>query len=83
MTNYILAHSCAKTLAQKFNMKSRAQVFQKFGPLLAPNDEVQNVMESGKKKKRVIALALPSSYKMKIRDFKISKQIKDPMMVMN
>jgi len=33
-----LRPSCAKTLARKFNLNSRAQVFKKFGPLLSFKD---------------------------------------------
>lgn len=36
--NHFLIHSCAKTLAQKWKLKSRRSVFQKFGPLLSPQD---------------------------------------------
>jgi hypothetical protein len=37
--NFILKHSCAKTLARKLNLKSRAKVFSKFGNLLtSPNE---------------------------------------------
>jgi hypothetical protein len=32
--NFILRHSCAKTLARKFRLRSRAGAFKKFGPLL-------------------------------------------------
>lgn len=31
---FILQHSCAKTLARKFRLRSRYKVFRKFGPLL-------------------------------------------------
>lgn len=37
LINYILHHSCAKTLARKFNLISRAAVFKKFGRLLTAN----------------------------------------------
>jgi hypothetical protein len=29
--NFILRHSCAKTLARKFNLRTRAKVFEKLG----------------------------------------------------
>jgi hypothetical protein len=32
--NFVLKHSCAKTLARKFRLRSRAKVFAKFGPNL-------------------------------------------------
>lgn len=40
LINFILKHSCAKTLARKFRLKSRAGAFHKFGPRLATNDPV-------------------------------------------
>ena len=33
--NYFIHHSCAKTLARKFNLKTRASVFKKFGRYLS------------------------------------------------
>ncbi len=33
--NFFLVHSCAKTLARKFNLPSRAAAFHKFGPTLS------------------------------------------------
>jgi hypothetical protein len=38
---FILKHSCAKTLARKLNLKSRAKVFSKFGILLTSPNEPQ------------------------------------------
>lgn len=43
IVNYILAHSCAKTLARKLNLPSRAAVFQKFARGLAPRDEITGI----------------------------------------
>lgn len=34
IVNLFLHHSCAKTLARKFNLTNRAQAFQKFGRYL-------------------------------------------------
>jgi group II intron reverse transcriptase/maturase len=38
IVNFILRHSCAKTLARKFNLRSRAKVFAKFGKNLTTNN---------------------------------------------
>ena len=38
IVNFILRHSCAKTLARKFNLRSRAKVFAKFGKNLTINN---------------------------------------------
>jgi hypothetical protein len=32
--NFVLKHSCAKTLARKFRLRSRYKVIKKFGPTL-------------------------------------------------
>ena len=37
--NYILKHSCAKTLARKFRLRSRKKVFEKFGKTLSSTEE--------------------------------------------
>lgn len=34
--NFILKHSCAKTLGRKFRLGSRSKVFREFGPDLTP-----------------------------------------------
>lgn len=39
LIHYILLHSCAKTLARKYNLRSRAQAFKKFGKLLSITNE--------------------------------------------
>jgi group II intron reverse transcriptase/maturase len=49
--NFILRHSCAKTLARKFNLRSRAGAFKNFGKLLNTKD------------KPIIGLALETNYK--------------------
>lgn len=70
---FILRHSCAKTLARKFRLKSRAGAFKKFGK----NLEV--VVEKGKTK-RSYKLAIPETLK-KTRTFKINKsEFLDPML---
>ena len=48
--NYILKHSCAKTLARKFRLGSRAGAFKKFGSNL------------GTEGKNSVALKIPTSY---------------------
>ena len=52
----ILLHSCAKTLAQKFRLSSRAKVFERFGPYLATKDAIP------------VGLYIPSTFK-KTRQF--------------
>lgn len=37
--NFILRHSCAKTLARKLNLGSRGKVFAKFGSELATKEK--------------------------------------------
>lgn len=37
--NFILRHSCAKTLARKLNLGSRGKVFAKFGQNLATKEK--------------------------------------------
>jgi hypothetical protein len=49
--NYILRHSCAKTLARKFRLGSRAAVFKKFGKHLTTKGEPY------------ISLRIPDNYK--------------------
>lgn len=36
VVNFMLVHSCAKTLALKFKLGSRKEVFKKFGKYLSP-----------------------------------------------
>lgn len=50
--NFVLKHSCAKTLARKFRLRSRHKTFRKFGPNLTYNDQ-----RSGKS----ISLQIPRS----------------------
>jgi hypothetical protein len=39
IVNFILKHSCAKTLARKYNLRSRYKVFAKFGKILTTEKE--------------------------------------------
>ena len=39
IVNFILKHSCAKTLARKYNLKTRSKTFAKFGKLLTSTEE--------------------------------------------
>jgi len=39
ITNFILRHSCAKTLARKLNLRSRAKVFARFGKDLSTKND--------------------------------------------
>ena len=67
-----MRHSCAKTLARKYNLFSRAQVFKKFGKNLAPKDELSEPTsqkeEKKKKKVKTIEFYCPTNYKKK-REF--------------
>lgn len=73
---YILRHSCAKTLARKFNLKNRAGAFKKFGKNLAITLEKKGIPKTYK-------LDIPESFK-NIREFKTSNgDYKDPLMVLN
>lgn len=68
--NYILKHSCAKTLARKFRLGSRAGAFKKFG------------FKLGTKEKNAISLNIPLSYK-KLKKFNISMDYFDPLKYLN
>lgn len=61
--SYILRHSCAKTLARKFNLKTRAGAFKMFGR------DLQVTVEGKKKTKKTYKLAIPKSLN-KNRTFK-------------
>lgn len=86
MIRYTLLHSCAKTLARKFNLGSRAAVFQKFGKSLTPKDEISEMEKQStkySKKRKLIEFFLPSTGK-KSRQFKAGKgPTPDPLKVMN
>lgn len=74
LVNFTLLHSCAKTLARKLNLGSRAAVFSKFGKGLTPKDaltEAEEATAKRRKKPKLISFYLPKSYKKKARDFKI------------
>ena len=67
----ILLHSCAKTLAQKFRLSSRAKVFKTFGPYLATKDAIP------------VGLYIPSTFK-KTREFQKGKSVSvDPLEALN
>ncbi len=51
--NFILRHSCAKTLARKFNLRSRAGAFKKFGKLLKTKESPNLGLDLGNNYKRL------------------------------
>lgn len=63
--NFILRHSCAKTLARKFNLRTRAEAFNKFGKLLKT------------KEKPSVGLAIENDYK-RLEVTKWPKRIRSP-----
>lgn len=74
--SYILRHSCAKTLARKFNLKTRAGAFKKFGR------DLEVTVEGKKKSKKTYKLAIPKSLK-KSRAFKIYlAKFNDPLLAL-
>jgi len=83
--NFTLLHSCAKTLARKFNLNSRASVFAKFGKKLTPKDDLTKLVAATSKSKRpklVEFLSIPN-YK-KTRQFKLSSgPLLDPLKVLS
>jgi hypothetical protein len=85
MVKYTLLHSCAKTLARKLNLGSRANVFAKFGEALTPRDsltQAEKTIATRKKKPRLISFYLPVNYQKKTRDFKVGVDFKDPMEIL-
>lgn len=72
----MLVHSCAKTLAKKFKLRSRKEIFKKFGSTLAPKDELGN-LTNGRKAKTVIEIGRVKSLAVK-RIFNV-KTVKDPL----
>jgi hypothetical protein len=68
--NYILKHSCAKTLARKFRLGSRAGALKKFGSKLGT---VEN---------NAVSLKIPTSY-TKLKKFNISVDYPDPLRYLN
>jgi len=83
MIKHTLLHSCAKTLARKFKLGSRASAFSKFGKDLSPKDEITTMEEiaSRRRKPRNIGFHLPDSG-CKTRKFSITTERKDPMDVL-
>jgi len=53
----LLLHSCAKTLARKFKLRSRAEAFAKFGKTLGPKDDLQASLPKAK-----LGFYLPPSF---------------------
>lgn len=75
IVGYILRHSCAKTLARKFNLRTRAAAFRKFGKNLEFTTIRKGVQISHK-------LAIPDSFK-NTRKFNLATgKIEDPLRVM-
>ncbi len=71
---FILRHSCAKTLARKYNLNSRAEVFNKFGRNLE--------ITIAKNKEKTYGLSIPKTFR-KSKVFKIGlNEFKDPMLVL-
>nr|YP_006073041.1 hypothetical protein NIHY_p44 [Nitella hyalina]AEH42863.1 hypothetical protein [Nitella hyalina] len=68
--NFILRHSCAKTLARKFRLGSRAGAFKKYGGRLMTKDA------------KPIGLNGLDSY-AKTKKFKVNLNYSDPMQVLN
>lgn len=65
IVNFILRHSCAKTLARKFNLTTRAAAFRKFGFYLTVNFKKNN-------KPKSYSLAIPNNFRKK-KVFKIGQ----------
>lgn len=85
MVKFTLLHSCAKTLARKFNINSRAAVFAKFGKELKPQDEITDHVIANtprRRKPRFLGFYLPKGGK-KSREFKIGEELRDPLEVLN
>lgn len=85
VVNFTLLHSCAKTLARKFKLDSRASVFAKFGTKLTPQDKLTEITRAvdKKKKPKLIEFAIAPNYK-KSRQFKEGTEQKvDPLKALN
>jgi len=85
VVNFTLLHSCAKTLARKFKLDSRASVFAKFGNKLTPQDKLTEGPQAMDKKKRpkLIEFAVASNYK-KSKQFKEGTELRvDPLKVLD
>lgn len=76
IVGYILRHSAAKTLARKYNLRTRAGAFKKFGKDLEITIEKNNASKT-------YSLSIPHSFK-NTRDFKVTGGfLKDPLMALN
>lgn len=74
--SFIIRHSCAKTLARKFKLRTRAGAFKKFGKNLSVS------LKKGDSEK-IYSLAIPKQFRNS-REFKASTQIiRDPLTVLN
>jgi hypothetical protein len=85
MVKHTLVHSCAKTLARKFKLNSRSAVFAKFGPSLAPKDELSQMETKTLKRKgksKNVGLVLPTSG-AKTRIFKTTVETRNPLETLN
>lgn len=71
IVKFILRHSCAKTLARKFRLYTRAAAFKKFGPYLKTLDD------------KPVGLYIPDTFR-KTRKFQESRTLRmDPMDILN
>jgi hypothetical protein len=74
IVNYILRHSCAKTLSRKFRLKSRNKTFKKFGKKLGTG----SARTSGSAPTPV-GLRIPENWKNTPNTFKINQKNEDPL----
>lgn len=76
IVGYVLRHSAAKTLARKFNLRTRAGAFKKFGKNLGTTIEKNKGLKT-------YSLCIPQNFK-NTRNFKITGGfLKDPLMALN
>lgn len=74
---YLIRHSCAKTLARKYNLRTRAGAFKKFGKNLGVKLERKGEVKT-------YELTIPNHFR-NIHKFRISasKPFRDPLAVLN
>lgn len=73
---FIIRHSCAKTLARKFKLRTRAGAFKKFGKNLGVKLEKKGEIKT-------YSLAIPKHLK-NIHKFRVStRPFRDPLAVLN
>lgn len=76
IVGFIIRHSCAKTLARKFNLRTRAGAFKKFGKNLGVKMDKKGEIKS-------YELAIPKHFR-NTHTFRISsKPFRDPFAVLN